>query len=126
MPIATSDALLGLGMPAQLGAIMGANPLALTTTGTTSGGAAVIRSRNTELVTGASATGGIIPATAGVMEPYFITFSASASTSPAIIYLPTGHVFNTSGAPTFVNLAQYKSIIMWQYKPKFWCYVILA
>lgn len=123
MPVASSDALMGLGMPPQLSALMGGNPSALTTAGTSSTTAATIKSKNTELVTAGSQTGGIIPATAGVMEPYFIT---NAAATTGVIYVPSGHTFNVSGTPQSVSLAQYKSIILWQYKPKNWCYVILA
>lgn len=123
MPVATSDALTGLGMTPQLAALMGGNPSALTTKGTTSGTAATILSKNTELVTAASQTGAIFPTGVAVMEPYFIT---NAAATTGVIYVPTGHTFNTSGTPTSLNLAQFKTVILWQYKPKNWCYVILV
>lgn len=123
MPVATSDALTGLGMPPQLAALIGGNPSALTTAGTTSGTAVTIKSKNTELVTAGSQTGAIFPSTVGVAEPYFIT---NAAATTGVVYVPTGHTFNLSGAPTSVNIAQFKSAIIWQYKPKLWTYLVLV
>jgi hypothetical protein len=122
MPIATSDALMGLGMPAQLSALMGGNPNALTTTGTAQGTAATIKSKNTELVTAGSQTGGILPSTAGVMEPYFINVQSATS---GVVYVPSGHSLNGS-ANAGVTIAQGKAAIIWQYKKSNWCYLILA
>ena len=122
MPISTSDALTGLGTPAQLAAVMGANPNVLTTKGTTQGGAAVLLSRNTELSPAASQTGAIPPATAGVMEPYFL-INTSASSTTAKVYVPVGHTLSTptnGGLNGSFSLPVSTSAIFWQYKPKFW------
>ncbi len=118
----TADDLTGFGMAAQLAELLGANPNALTTTGTSSGTAATIKSKNTELVTASSQTGAIFPSDVKVMQPYFIT---NAAATTGVVYLPTGHAFNLTGAPTSQNLAQYKSMIIWQYKPKFWTFLIV-
>lgn len=122
MPLATSDAFMGLGMPAQVSNLLGANPHALTTTGTAQGTAAVLKSRNTELVTAASQTGAIPPSDAGVMQPYFLTSQAATS---GVVYVPVGHSLNGSANGSF-TLAQAKSAIFWQYKKSNWTYVILA
>jgi hypothetical protein len=116
MPMATTDALMGFGVPAQLASLLGGNPNVLTTTGTTVGAAAVLKSRNTELSTAASQTGAIPPTTAAVMEPYFITNPASTS---AVLYVQSGHTLNGSLNGT-KTLAQNSNTILWQYKKTFW------
>lgn len=123
MPIATADALTGLGTPAQLAAVMGANPSALTCVGTTQSGAPIVRSRNTEFVTAGGATAAVLPVGAGIMEPYFVTNQATNNT--ALLFVPSGHTLNAT-ANGSVAIAQAKSAIVWQYKFKNWCYVVLA
>src|SRR5712671_463749 len=94
MPVASADALAGLGLPVQLAQLLGGNPHQLTCTGTTQGTAATIRSSNTELVTAASQSGAILPASpdnTNVMVPYNI-FNGTATT--AVLYVPTGHTIN--------------------------------
>lgn len=122
MPIATADALMGLGMPAQLSSLMGANPSALTTTGTTQGTAATLKSKNTELVTAGSQTGAIPPSSAPIMEPYFITSQAATT---GIVYVPVGHTLNGTLNGS-VSVAQTKSVILWQYKRNNWTYILTA
>lgn len=122
MPEATADALMGLGMPAQLSTLIGANPHALTTTGTAQTTAAVLKSRNSELVTAGSQTGAIPPSTAGVMEPYFLMTSAATT---GVVYVPVGHTLLGTLNGSF-NLAQNKAAIFWQYKKSNWAYIVLA
>lgn len=122
MPIATTDALMGFGFAAHQAALLGGNPNALTTTGTAQGTAAILKSRNTELVTAASQTGAIPPSTAAVMEPYFITNQAATT---GVVYVPVGHNLNGS-ANGSVNVAQGKSVIFWQYKKNNWTYILTA
>lgn len=122
----TADALTGLGMPAQQAAQLGGNPFALTTKGTTQTAAAVILSKNTELVTGASQTGAIFPATSGIMEPHYITNAQSVA---GLVYVPVGHTLNsvtTGGVNGHVSVATGTSVIMWQYRPKFWAAILSA
>lgn len=122
MPVATSDALTGLGMVPQLAALMGGNPHALTTAGTSQTTAVTLKSKNTEIVTAASQTGAIPPSNAPVMEPYFITNQASTT---GVIYVPVGHYLN-SVQNASLNLVQYKTCIFYQYKPKYWTYNLTA
>ena len=120
MPMATADALTGVGVPAQLATLLGGNPNKQAGTGTAQTGATVIRSRNTELNPQASATAFVFPSTAGVMEPYFLVNPQSTS---ALIFVPSGHTLSTvssGGSNGNVTLAQNTSVVMWQYKPKFW------
>jgi len=118
MPISTTDALTGLGFSGQQAALMGGNPTVLTCTGTTQGGAAILKSRNTELSPASSQTGAIPPSSASVMEPYFLT---NQQATTATVYVPSGHYLNSSqnGSTT---VAQGASLIFWQYKPKYWTY----
>lgn len=122
MPVATSDALTGFGMPPQLAALLGGNPSALTCVGTAQTGAAVIKSKNTELVTAGGATACVFTSGVGVMEPYFFT---QASSTSGLIFVPSGHSLNGS-ANASLTLAQYKGAIMWQYKLKQWTYILTA
>jgi len=123
MPVATADALMGLGLPAQLAQLLGGNPNQLTTTGTAVGTAALIKSTNTELLTAASQTGAILPASpdnANVMVPYMV---ANPTATTGVLYPPTGHTINGT---TSVNVAQNKHVLAWQYKPTKWAALVSA
>lgn len=122
MPVATDDALTGLGVPAQLAQLLGAQPAVLTCAGTTQGTAAVLKSRGSELSAAASQTGAIPPSTAEVMVPYALTNSSSTT---AVLYVPVGHNLNGSLNGS-VNVAQNKAIYFWQYKSKNWTYILTA
>lgn len=122
MTVATADALMGLGMPAQLSAVLGGNPSALTCAGTTQGAAATIKSKNTELVTAGGATAAVLPSGAGIMEPYFIN---TQSATTGLVFVPSGHSLNGS-ANASVSVPQAKAAIIWQYKKSNWCYIVLA
>ena len=122
MPVATNDSLMGLGMPAQLSALLGANPKAVTAAGTAQGTATAILSKNVELTTASSQTGGILPSNAGVMVPYFVTVQTSDT---GVVYVPSGHYLN-SVQNAGLSVAQYKSAIFWQYKPSYWCSILSA
>ena len=123
MPVASADTLTGLGLPAQLAQLLGGNPSQLTTTGTTQGAAATIKSTNTELLTAASQTGALLPTTpdnSNVMVPYNI---ANPTATTGVLYAPTGHTINGAAS---VNVAQNKHVLAWQYKPKFWAAIVSA
>lgn len=118
----TQDDLMGLGMAAQLSEVLGANPNVLTTTGTAQGTAALMKSRNQELLTAASQTGAILSTTAAIMRPHFIV---NPTATTAVIYAPSGQTLGGTLNGSF-NLAQNKAAIVWQYKKGFWTYVVLA
>lgn len=122
MPVADSDNLIGLGLPPQLSAAIGAKANALTTTGTSQTTAATLKSRNSELVTAGSQTGAIPPSKTPVMEPYFITVQSATT---GVVYVPVGHYLN-SVQNASVSVAQYKSVIFWQYKKNYWTYILTA
>ena len=124
MPVASADALTGLGLPVQLANLLGGNPSQLTCVGTAQSGAAVIKSKNTELVAVTSQTACIFPTDAGVMEPYNIVNPAAAATT-ALVFVPSGHTVAGSLNGS-VSISQNKSAIIWQYKPKFWAAVVSA
>ena len=123
MPVASADALTGLGMPAQLANLLGGNPSQLTTTGTSQATAATVKSKNTELLTAGSQTGAVIPTDAGVMEPYCFT---NPTATTGIVYAPVGHTLNGTASTTGLNLAQNKTCMLWQYKKTFWCSILTA
>lgn len=122
MPICTQDDATGYGFSPHQATLIAANPTVLTTKGTSQTTAATLISRNTELSTAASQTGAIPPSTSLVMAPYFLN---NQQATTAIFYVPVGHYLN-SVQNASVNIAQYKGILVWQYKPKYWCYVLSA
>lgn len=122
MPEGTSDALLGLGMPAQLAAVLGGNPSILVCAGTTQTTAAVVKTKNVELTAAGGATGAIPPSIFPVMENIKL-YNSSGTT--AVIYVPVGHTLagTLNGS---LNLATTKACEIYQYKPKFWAYNLSA
>jgi hypothetical protein len=122
MPVASADDAAGFGFSAQQSELIAANPSLLTCAGTTQATAAVIKSRNSELSPAASQTGAIPPSTAKVMAPYFLNNQQSTT---AVVYVPVGHYLN-SVLNASVNLVQYKSIILYQYKKGYWAYNLSA
>lgn len=129
MPVASQDALTGLGLPAQLAALLGGNPSQLTCVGTTQGSGPVIKSKNTELIVVVSQTACILPPDAGVMEPFNIV-NPAAGANAALVFVPVGHTAGAAGLNGNLNggtgIPQNKSMIAWQYKPKFWAFVLSA
>lgn len=126
MPVASADALTGLGLPAQLAALLGGNPSQLTCVGTSQTSGPTVRSKNTELLTAGGATACVIESGAGVMEP-FMFVNPTATTG--LIFVPLGHTVITGGASALngsISLAQNKAVMAWQYKPKFWATLLTA
>lgn len=119
-------ALMGLGMGPQLAQLIGGDPNALTCVGTTQVGAPTIKSKNTELVTAGGATACIFPPITNINEQYFIV---NPTATAALIYVPVGHTIGgvlNGNANGGTGLVQNKSIIIWQYKPKFWAFNLSA
>lgn len=113
----TADSLTGLGMPPQLAELMGGNPNVTVGTGTTQGAAAKILSKNTEVTPSAGNTGFIVPPITSIFDPYFLS---NPTATAGVIYVPTGHTINGTLNPTNVAIPANSSLIIWQYKPKFW------
>lgn len=113
----TADALTGFGMPAQQAAQLGGNPITINgLANATQTGAAVILTKNVELNPGSTTNSFIFPATSGIMEPhYFVNQAVTA----ANVYPPVGHTMNGT-LNAAATCAQHASLIVWQYKPKFW------
>lgn len=120
----SQDALMGLGLPAQLSAELGTNTQNLTTTGTTQAGAAKVLSRSVKLTTAASQTGAVIPAAgSAINEPYFF-FNSTATT--AVVYAPVGHTLNGAASTTGLNLPQNKACMLMQFAPGQWASILTA
>lgn len=121
MPVATGDSLTGFGVAPQLASLLGANPVKTNGAANNSQtGAAILISRNTELNPQSTLTSFVPPASAGVMEPYFLVNPQSTT---ARVYVPSGHTLTsvtTGGSNGYVSVATGTSVIFWQYKPKFW------
>ena len=97
--------LMGLGMPGPLAGRLGNTPTALTTTGTDSAHAAAIINHVTMLTTAGSQTGAILPTSASLGAPFYVT---NLTSTGAVIYPPSGCTFNTS-ASTSYSMAQYNT-----------------
>ena len=94
---------IGLGVHPEQANRIGKTPTALTTTGTTAGTAALIKSKVVVLTTAGSQTGAILPADAELGAIYYVCNSTSTG---GVVYPPTGCTFNTSASTSFA-LAQY-------------------
>jgi hypothetical protein len=122
MPVATCDALTGLGIPPHVADLLGGNATAQNGKGTTQSGATVLLGKNVELDAASGNTAYVFPSTAEVMVPYFLTNQGSAA---ALVFVPSGHTLNVT-ANGDLSIATSTSAIMWQYKPKHWCYILSA
>lgn len=117
----TADALMGLGMPAQLSEVLGGNPAIVNGVGTAQATAGKILTKNSELNTSSGQTAVRLPNT-GVMEPYFVVNPDAES---GLVFPPVGHYLN-GALNTSQTVAQDKNAIYWQYKVGYWASVILA
>lgn len=123
MPVASGDDLIGFGFSAEQASLIGAVPSKLSgAAATAQTGAAVLISRNTELAPAAVTTNSFVfPSNAKIMNPYFLI--NSSATVPGFVFVPSGHTLVSGGAITAngsFSVAVETSVIMWQYKSKFW------
>ena len=104
--MAQSTDLMGLGTPAKLADMLANNVGAVTTTGTSSTTAVLLKGSHTYvLTTAASQTGAILSGTETLGDVIYIT---NTTATTAVIYPPATATFNTSASTSF-NLAQYKT-----------------
>jgi len=124
----TSLALMGLGMSSEQAALIGADPWKGSGTGTSQTGATVLLSDNAEVSASSGQTAFIFPGgttiNGAILNDWWITNQSATATS-ALIYVPSGHYLNST-LNSSLTLAQYKSCIMWQYKYKYWTYLLTA
>src|ERR1700722_18417490 len=111
MPVANTDDLTGLGFSAQDSELLGAPVAKITGAGATlQSAAAVILSRAAELNPAAVTTNSfVIPSSAKVMNPYFLTNQQTAS---AYVFVPSGHTLNGTANGSVV-IATGASAIIW-------------
>ena len=114
--------LMGAGLPAQLSAVLGNDPNPVTCAGTTQGAATTVLTHNSELVTGASATGAILQSSALVGTPWYF-YNSTATT--AKVYAPSGHYMN-GVLNSSVSIATTLGCFVWQYKKGYWASVLTA
>lgn len=119
MALQTDLMNLGIGGP-LVAATLGYNPITLTATGTSSGTAAIIRSKMTQISSASSQTGAILPAVVGDI---FLLNCKTGSGASAVVYPPSGATLNNASS---VTLAADKSMIAWSFSATLWFYVILA
>lgn len=112
--------LMGLGMPGPLATRLGYNPTTLTAAGTSSGTAAKINSKMTNVSSATSQTGAILPSVPG---DFWLISCAHASTASAVIYPTSGATINNASS---VTLAADKSMLVWQFSSTLYFYIILA
>jgi hypothetical protein len=123
MSVADGNDLIGVGFAPEQATLVGAVPNKLNgAAATAQTGAALIISRNTELNPAAVTTNSFVfPSTAKLFNPYF--FINSSTSVPGFVFVPSGHTLVTAGATTAngsVSVGVEASVIMWQYKSKFW------
>lgn len=117
----TSQDYMGLGMPGQMAAMIGNDPVALTAAGSTQATATLITSHLIEM-TATGADGLILPTTPRIGTPYWV-FNSSASTG--LVYCPVGHTMNTTSNGS-VSVATHKGVVVIQYKRLFWMSILTA
>lgn len=118
MPMINSDDGIGFGFSSMQSSLIGAEPKVITGVGTTQTSAATVISRGAELSPAASNTAFVLPSTAKTFNPFMLTNQQSTT---ALVFVPAGHNLN-SVANASVSIAQYATVIIWQYKPKNWTY----
>lgn len=120
--MATADDLVGVGLPPEVARLIGNTPNTLTCTGTTQGGAALIKAHATELSASASNTGAVFNSNSSIGAVYYLFCSSSTS---AVVYAPLNETLNGAANGT-ITLAQNKAAIVWQYKNNCWASVLTA
>lgn len=103
--MATADALIGLGTPAELAIRMGWQPVALTTTGAVQAAGAVVKGIGNKLVTltVASASDAVTLSAEAEISDECIVVNPTANA--AVIYPPVGHTINGNSANASMTLA---------------------
>lgn len=117
----TQTDLAGLGMPVELAAVLGNQPVAVTAAGSTQAGATAITTHLTAM-TATGADGLILPSAAKIGTPYWI-FNVSASTG--LVYCPVGHTMNTTSNGN-VSVATHLLVVCIQYSNKKWASILTA
>ncbi len=120
--MASSSALVGLGVPPQLADVLGFEPSTVTGTGTTQGGAALIKSQNAEMVTAAGQTAAILPADRPVGVPFIVNCPTATS---GVVFVPVGAYLNGTQNGS-LTIAQNKAAMFFQYKQGYWVSILTA
>lgn len=103
--MATADALIGLGMPAESAMRLGWQPVALTTSGAVQGAGAVVKGIGNKLVTltVTSASDAVtLPDEAEIADECIIV---NAGANAGVIYPPSGETINGNSANAAMTLA---------------------
>jgi hypothetical protein len=120
MPLASATALEGLGFPAQLAALLGAEYIKQNGNGTTQAAGTITKSKSVELNPSGGNTAFTINQDVGISQPVFF-FNSSATT--AVVFVPLGDTLNGSLNGS-LSIAQNKGAWFWQYKNLFWASVL--
>lgn len=118
--MATPSDLMGVGMPAPLASLVGAQATAVTCAGTTSGTATAIKTKLAQLTAASSQTGAILPSTALVNDEFWVNTVSSTS---AVVYPPSGATINGASSLT---VAQNKTAVFKKYSATIWFAVLTA
>ena len=118
---ASTIQLTGLGVPADLADLMGADYFLAVGKGITQSGAQALVGDNAELSASSGQTAFLLPITQQIAEPLFVV---NPSATTALIYAPLAtHALNGSTTVP-LSVVQNKAAIIWQYKPKFWVSIL--
>lgn len=120
--MASSTALCGLGVPAQLADVIGFEPTKLTCVGTAQVGAGKILSQNVELTTAGGATAAILPSDRPVGTLFVVNCPTATS---GLVFPPVGDTLNGT-LNASLTIAQNKAAFLFQYKKGFWVSILSA
>ena len=127
MPVATEDALTGLGMAPQLADLLGAQPNTQAGTGTSQTGATILKNQSVEVTASGGNTNFILPSGSGFDYgpniPYHL-YNSSGTT--AVINAPVGQTLNGTLNGTLSLTTSNRAAIIWQYKKGFWASILTA
>ena len=119
----TSQDLMGASVPPLQAGMQGNDPSTVTTTGTSQATAAAILSHAVTLTTASSQTGAILPSTAKIGTPYYVSCPTATT---GVVYAPVGHTLNGSASTSGLSIAQNKTAIFIQISYKVWVSLLTA
>lgn len=112
--MAQSKDLMGLGLPAELAALLGNTPATLAGVGTTQAGAQVLNSSMAQLTTSSGQTAFIFRSTSSITRLFFM-FNTTATT--ALIFPPVGGTIQGQSQDASFSIAQNKGAMFWHFSP---------
>lgn len=109
--MASSQTLIGLGVPPRQASALGFNPATKAGVGTTQAGATAITTNMTTLTTAGGATAFVMPAAIPGQGPFLIYNSTATS---ALLYPGSGKTFNGGSADAALTLPTLRSLVIFK------------